>query len=207
MSDKNTPSKEDWQKAISRENALLNEALGRTIKFAIRDTTVKQFAEDLFYARPAINCMLNQKATDASQRNWTLSLLLGVAKRLGVKLSALIAEAEDVMEGSSPGLQLRIATTEPRSRERLQKLIYTAVDYSGDIDAKRYDRLLEVLYRVKDIEYAVPSFWKKYQEGALSDQQALLILKSANERVNSADGEAPPFWEALRQIWSEREDA
>lgn len=196
-----------WYEEHDAQLARLSEAIGKTVKFANRDNTIKQLADDVHYARTTLCALLNQKASDEAQKGWTLSLLLAISKALGIKLSALIAEAEEVMEGSSPGLQLRIATTEPRSRERLQKLIYTAVDYSGDIDAKHYDGLLEVLYRVKDIEYAVPAFWKKYQEGALSDQQALLILKSANERVNSADGEAPPFWEALRQIWSEREDA
>jgi hypothetical protein len=196
-----------WYVEHDETVARLQEAISKTIKFAIRDTSTKQLAEEVHYARTTLCTLLNQKASDdAPQRNWTLSLLLAISKALGIKLSALIAEAEEVMEGSSPGLQLRIAATEPRSRERLQKLIYTAVDYSGDIDAKHYDGLLEVLYRVKDIEYAVPSFWKKYQEGFLSDQEALAILKSANERVNSADGEAPPFWEALRQVWNEKEN-
>lgn len=197
----------DWYVEHEETVARLQEALGKTIKFAIRDTSIKQLAEEVHYARTTLCTLLNQKASDdAPQRNWTLSLLLAISKALGIKLSALIAEAEEVAEGGVPGLQLRVATTQPRSRERLQKLIYAAVDYCGDIDAKHYDGLLEVLYRVKDVEYAVPSFWKKYQEGGMSDQEALAILKSADQRIEDTDGEAPPFWEALRQVWNEKEN-
>lgn len=194
-----------WYEEHDAQLARLQEALGKTIKFANRDSTIKQLAEDTHYTRTTLCALLNQTAEDDPQKSWTLSLLLAISKALGIKLSALIAEAEEVAEGGVPGLQLRVATTQPRSRERLQKLIYAAVDYCGDIDAKHYDGLLEVLYRVKDVEYAAPSFWKKYQEGGLSDQEALAILKSADQRIQDTDGEAPPFWEALRQVWNEKE--
>lgn len=198
---KQTLSKDEWQEMISKENALLNEALGKTIKFAIRDTTIKQFAEDIFYARPAVTCMLNQKATDTPQKNWTLALLIAVSKSLNIKLSTLIAEAEGVAAGSAPGLNLRLSSTAPRSRERLQKLIYAAVNYCGDLDEKKYDGVLEVLYRVKDVEYAVPTFWGCYQKGTLGDSEALSVINSAVRIQDAAEGEAPPFWEALRQSW------
>lgn len=201
MTETHKSRKEEWQAQVADENARLNEALGRTIKFALRDTTITRFAESVHYQRPALTTLLNQNATDNPQKNWTLSLLIAVARTLNVRLSTLIAEAEDVMAGGAPGLHIRLASTEPRSRERLQKLIYVAVGYSGDLDEKEYDGVLEVLYRVKDIEYAVPAFWEAYSNGTLTDEEALSILRAAAHIQNSAEEDAPPFWEVLRQSW------
>lgn len=204
MAPTHCPAKEEWQAAVAEENARLNEALGKTIRYAIRDTTIRQFAESVHYQRPALNSLLNQKATDNPQKNWTLSLLLAVARSLNVRLSTIIAEAEDVMEGGAPGMHIRLASTEPGTRERLQKLIYAAVGYSGDLDEKEFDGVLEVLYRVKDVEYAVPAFWESYRKGFMGDQEALRVLNSAVRiQGNAAKEDAPPFWEALRLAWEE----
>lgn len=194
---------DEWYEEHDAQLALLGEAIGKTVKFAIRDSTVTEFADKVHYTRTTLTVLLSQKATDEAQKGWTLSLLLAISKALGVKLSALIAEAEEIMEGGVPGLQLRIASTAPRSRERLQKLIYAVVNYCGDLDAKQFDGLLEVLYRVKDIEYAVPTFWESYSKGVIGDQEAVAILKAAAARIDDVDGEAPPFWAALRQEWEE----
>ena len=192
---------DEWYEEHDAQLALLGEAIGKTVKFKV--FAVEAMIIKVHYTRTTLTVLLSQKATDEAQKGWTLSLLLAISKALGVKLSALIAEAEEIMEGGVPGLQLRIASTAPRSRERLQKLIYAVVNYCGDLDAKQFDGLLEVLYRVKDIEYAVPTFWESYSKGVIGDQEAVAILKAAAARIDDVDGEAPPFWAALRQEWEE----
>ena len=196
---------DDWFENHDRKDAELGEALGVTIRYAAKDKSITQLAKDIHYTRTTLTTLLNQKADDEKQRGWTFSTLVAIADALGVRLSQLIAEAEAVADGALPGMGLRLASTSPRSRERLQRLIYEAVGYSGDTDEAKYDGLLEVLYREKDVEYAVPSLWEKYEKGTLDDETALKLLKEAYEAA-SAEEPAPPFWAAVQTVWNKKEN-
>jgi DNA-binding phage protein len=192
---------DNWFANHDKKVANFGEALGKTIRYAARDRTITQFANDIHYTRTTLTTLLNQKADDPKQRAWTLSTLLAIADALGVELSVLIAEAEAVSKGALPGMGLRIASTEPRSQERMQKLIYEAVGYSGDADEKNYDGMLEVLYRVVDVVYAVPAMWERYHGGLLSDDEALGVFKSAVEAAENEEPQ-PPFWAAVQREWN-----
>lgn len=197
-------SGDDWFVEHDRKVAELGEAIGQTIRYAAKDKSITQLAKDIHYTRTTLTTLLNQKADDEKQRSWTFSTLVAIADALGVRLSQLIAEAEDVAKGALPGMSLRLANTSPRSRERLQRLIYEAVGYSGDTDEEEFDGLLEVLYREKDVEYAVPALWAAYERGALNDEAALQLFRDAFEEA-SAEEPAPPFWAAVQTAWSKKE--
>ena len=192
---------DDWFIEHDKKVAKLGEALGVTIRYAAKDKSITQLANEIHYTRTTLTTLLNQKADDEKQRGWTFSTLVAIADSLGVRLSQLIAEAENVANGAMPGMSLRLACTAPRSRERLQRLIYEAVGYSGDKNEDKYDGRLEVLYREKDIEYAVPAFWEDFSKGAITDDEALQILKEAHKK-SSADESSPPFWAAVQTVWN-----
>ena len=195
---------DEWFADHDKKVARLGEALGKTIRYAAKDKSITQLAKDIHYTRTTLTTLLNQTADDEKQRGWTFSTLVALADALGVRLSHLIAEAEAVANGAMPGMSLRLANTSPRSRERLQRLIYEAVGYSGDTDEEEFDGLLEVLYREKDVEYAVPSLWGAYEKGVLTDEEALRLFKEAFE-VASSEEPAPPFWAAVQSRWSKKE--
>ena len=198
-------SSDDWFENHDRKVAELGEALGVTIRYASKDKSITQLARDIHYSRTTLTTLLNQKADDEKQRGWTFSTLVAIADALGVRLSQLIAEAEAVANGALPGMGLRLASTSPRSRERLQRLIYEAVGYSGDTDEEQYDGLLEVLYREKDVEYAVPSLWDSFSKGTITDEEALKLLKEAYSSASSEEA-APPFWAAVQTAWNRRNE-
>jgi DNA-binding phage protein len=197
---------DDWFETHDRKVAELGEALGVTIKYAVKDKSVTQLAKDIHYTRTTLTTLLNQRADDEKQRGWTFSTLVAIADALGVRLSQLIAEAEDVANGALPGMGLRLASTAPRSRERLQRLIYEAVGYSGDTDEAQYDGLLEVLYRETDVEYAVPELWNGFSAGNITDDEALEILKGAYQHAMSEEP-APPFWAAVKEAWKCKQES
>lgn len=196
---------DDWFTIHDRRVAELGEALGITIRYAVKDRSITQLAKDIHYTRTTLTTLLRQKADDEKQRGWTFSTLVAIADALGVRLSQLIAEAENVANGAAPGMSLRLASTPPRSRERFQRLIYEAVGYSGDVDEERYDGLLEAIYRERDVEYAVPAFWEKYEQGEVSDEAALDILKEAHADA-SLEEPAPPFWAAVQKVWNAQQN-
>lgn len=200
----NRRSCDDWFAEHDKKVARLGEAIGMTIRYAARDKSITQLAKDIHYTRTTLTTLLNQKANDEKQRGWTFSTLVALADAIGVRLSHLIAEAEAVANGAAPGMSLRLASTSPRSRERFQRLIYEAVGYSGDTDEEEFDGLLEVLYREKDVTYAVPAMWGAYEKGSLTDEDALKLFKKAVE-ISSAEEPAPPFWAAVQAAWGEKE--
>ena len=193
---------DDWFAEHDKKVAKLGEALGATVRYAAKDKSITQLAKEIHYTRTTLTTLLNQKADDEKQRGWTFSTLVAIADSLGVRLSQLIAEAESVANGAAPGMSLRLASTAPRSRERFQRLIYEAVGYSGDTDEEEYDGLLEVLYRAKDVEYAVPSLWEAFSLGEMSDEDTLKLLKAAYQKA-TVEEPAPPFWAAVQNAWND----
>lgn len=200
-------AEDKWYADHDKKVAELVENISKTVRILIKHQTVSEFAEAIHYSRTTLTALLNQKATDESRRSWTLSTLVAIADALGLKLSEFIAAAETVAEGKTPQISTRVAGTAPHSSERLQKLIYAAVNYDGDVNKQLFDGMLEMLYRVKDIEYAVPDFWSGYISGAISDESASFILNKAAERHFTAGEDAPPFWAALLAEWKESVDA
>lgn len=192
---------DDWFVEHDKKVAKLGEALGATIRYAAKDKSITQLANEIHYTRTTLTTLLNQKADDEKQRGWTFSTLVAIADSLGVRLSQLIAEAESVANGALPGMGLRLASTAPHSRERFQRLIYEAVGYSGDTDEEKYDGMLEVLYRAKDIEYAVPALWEAFSRGSVTDEGALELFREAYEKA-SEEEPAPPFWAAVQTVWN-----
>ena len=187
--------------AHETEREALMNALSAVIKRATRNVSITDFADRVGVSRPQLSNLLNRE-TSARARPWMLDTLVAVAREIGCPLSELFAAAELAVAnpGTVPQLHLYLYNTEPRSRERLQKLIYEAVGYDGDTNERRYDRLLEILYRLRDVEYANPDFCNKYYNGELSDRAALATLRKAANRMDPDEsGEPMPLWMALKE--------
>ena len=200
-----SPEDAKWVANHQREVRDWNNAIAHVVRYAIRTTSLREFARRIRYT-PSTLCTLLNQADAPRQRPWTLDNLVAIAGELHCTLSDLMAAAESVKgkPDAQPPLSLRTKGTAPHSRERLQRLIYEAVDYDGDWDETKCDRLIEVLYRVKDIECSSPDFCKAYYDGELSDADALAVLKKADALEVPFGEEPPPFWAALREVYKQR---
>lgn len=180
-----------------------NDAIARTIRCAIRSTTIKAFSDRIHYARTTMATLLSQSGK-SKQRAWTFDTLVAVSEGLGCSLSELILAAEQIKgkPDAEPTLAIRLTGLQPHSKERLQHIIFEAAGYSGDVDKKKYDGLLEVVYRVDNFEYGCKDFCTAYYKGELSDGGALRWLtKAAQSDLRLSDGEPLPLWAALKEIY------
>lgn len=191
---------------VERHNANVrewNDAIAKTIRCALRSTTVTAFADKIHYTRSTFASLLSQKGK-SKQRAWTFDTLVAVSEGLGCSLSELILAAEQIKgkPDAEPTLAIRLTGLQPHSKERLQHIIFEAAGYSGDVDKKKYDGLLEVVYRVDNFEYGCKDFCTAYYKGELSDGGALRWLtKAAQSDLRLSDGEPLPLWAALKEIY------
>lgn len=184
-----------WVDKLETRTTNLNIAISRTVQYAIRDTTVTEFARRAHLSRVSLSLLFSQKPGTKIDRHWTLESLLAVTDALGVKVSELIAEAERVSEGEEPRLVAPKAA--PRTPERLQKLIYCAVGYTG----KKMDSLISVMYRVQDIQYGAPGFYNAYMNGEMSDADAMQYLEAAYAKDQDMEEPLPPFWVRVKDVF------
>jgi transcriptional regulator with XRE-family HTH domain len=181
---------------IAAQQEQLDRNLTRVVEAALKQKhwSRNRLAVESGIAQSTLSNIMSEKD---SGRSWNFHLLFRVAAALQVDLPTLITAACSGEEVAS--LSLKLAGTEPGSAERLQILVYEAVDFIPDGN----NDLVGTLYRVKDIEYAVPDFWAGYSSGAISDESALFLLNKAAERHLTAGEDAPPFWAALLMEWKE----
>lgn len=141
--------------------------------------------------------------------HWSFPLLIAAAEFLGTTVGGLISAAESLADSpESDAVQLFFACrkTEPRSKERLQRLVWAAVGYDPSQVKKAERGLFELTYGVVQVEIGNPDFCKLYYSGRITDQQAFSEFRRALEETNnpkllSPDNPPLPLWAALQKTW------
>lgn len=123
-----------------------------------------------------LSCIMGDSTSD---RSWNLRLLLRVAVVLGVKLSDLVVAAET--KDDTAIVVLHVADTEPRSRERLNKLIRTIAP------AETPTELLELFYTAGMFELAAPSYVEEYLSGARTDRDVYELLSEVQASLEPGE--------------------
>ena len=202
MRNATTAEEAAWAEKQMQELREWNDAIARVVSYAIRTTSVSEFARRIQYSRPTLWELLHQEGKER-QRPWTLDTLIAISREIGCSLPELLAAAETVKgnPGGAPALSLRLCGTPPRSKERLQRLIYEAVGYDGDYDETQCNKLTEVIYRLRDVECGNPGFCTDYYEGRLSDREALAELRKADAFREHENEPSWPLWAALRETY------
>ena len=124
-------------------------------------------------------------------RSWNLRLLLRLAVVFGVKLSDLILAAE-TFDGT-PLVTIHLAGTEPRSRDRLAKIIRCAAPGGTPPE------VLDSFYNVPMMELAAPGYVAGYLAGKPTDQEVYELLSEVHASLEPGDN----VWVKLASVLRE----
>lgn len=164
------------------------------------------FGRKIGFTQANLSNVFNQ---NRKKNHWSFPLLIATAEFFGTTVGGLISAAESFANSpESDAVQLFFVCrkTEPRSKERLQRLVWAAVGYDP-AQVKKSDRaLFELTYSVVQVEIGNPEFCNLYYSGRLTDQQVFSEFNRALEEANKPETVSPdnpplPLWAALQKSW------
>jgi transcriptional regulator with XRE-family HTH domain len=131
-------------------------------------------------------------AIGSENRRWSLDVLMRVAVVFNVRLSDVIKAAETQDDVSV--LMIHIAGTEPKTRERLNKITAAAAPEGTPSE------VVALHYNADMMALAAPSYVTDYMNGLVSDPEVYEFLNEVRDSL----GEGETFWGKVATIVNER---
>lgn len=169
---------------IEAKALALHEAVTRVLTelYPRAGLTQAEFGRRMGYSRSQINSVLRNRSFTG--RLWNLQHLVRAADVLGVQVSDIISAAEG---NAKPSLSMGLAGTQPRSDERVERILQLVMGCAGDdSDAGEFARFI---YCVKAMRGFARKLYNRYMDGEIEDEELYRILLDAKEKADSHVGE------------------
>lgn len=195
----NAKSEDDvkWVREQEKLEAETTMALSKVVKYITRRMTQAEVAERTHVSRTLIANMLNWSPSKRDKRSWSIELLLAIARETGKTASEILTVAEELRDNPETPVEVAWANrmTAHSAKKSIQDMIFEAVDYDKEGDPTG---VVAMLYREKDVEYAVPNWYMRCKAGALTGSEVRRVLEAAARMHKEKDG--VPFWAAVKMV-------
>ena len=193
---KSSPSKPTKQHVIATAERRLHK-LALNITGAIGDVlNQKGWSRQELARRTGLphSTLSSIRADNESNRSWNMNHLMRIAVALNVKFSDIILAAEQ--QDYTAFVLVAIAGTEPRSRDRLTKIVHCVAPNGTSAE------MLASFYTAAMAEAVAPAYVAGYLAGQIGDLQAYELLSD----VASSLDEGENFWGRFANTLAERDN-